>query len=114
MNNITTKPYTGYNNKEKFFDYFDNLVGFAKDVTDFDVSFPYPERLVDEHGRTWELKDGTKPDNHQFTDLRGKFAKDVYINEVPYQEKYQESPVPWQTYIMSSTIAAYKQRGDLK
>lgn len=106
--------YTGPDGSEKFIDYYDYFVGYAKDISEFNVKPPYPERVKTSDGRTWELKEGTKPNNHQFENLEGKFAKNIYTKKVPYKEKYQPSPVPWRTYLMSSTITGYKARGDLK
>jgi len=78
-----------------FADFFEFWVGYAKDPSELNLSFPFPQEFTDSEGRIWLLTEGTKPDNHQFLRKREIQAKNHLQWKPRNKEKYQDPTPAW-------------------
>lgn len=104
------KPIYHQNHFADFYDYF---VGYAKSPQELNLNFPFPQEFTDIEGRIWLLKDGEKPDNHQFHRSR-ELPFNSQLSWIPRnREKLQESSPKWTVAEMTTTWKALKQKGEL-
>ena len=82
--------------KDNYFaDFFNYWVGYAKSPQELNISYPFPNEYKDSEGLIWQLKNGTKPDNHQFGNSRERIPKSQ-LDWTPRTEvKYQDPKPKW-------------------
>ena len=78
-----------------FIDYFDWMVGYTKTTQELETQFPFPAYYTDVNKRIWVIRDGPKPDNHQFLRKREIVWKNQTAYKPRTKEKYQDPNPKW-------------------